>query len=422
MATGNLSTQQMRTLLALVLQSDKPGIVNLLNLNGVDVGMDSTDKTITIAFLKAIKDSATFRAQTVSYLENWVNQNRQNFLGRPHVGFLGNPHVGSRSKYQGFVTRKIPLRGGQQTPIGKFSFVDDPPKNAVRGGKPAPMGKFAFIDDMAAHPNPRSSRTVMVPRFNSFVEQPRDIIDFVQQPDASVLGFGSDSKKAVHIKRNFVEQPRDIIDFVNQPQDIMAYSGAPKKMRGGFLREDGPTVIFNSDTGDNSDDGSTLSDAPPQAFNPSSMGLANPNPGYSGVGTVTGPSQVTLQQASATPAQVAAAQQATGVTPTTASSSSSGSFLGGLFSSGNVSKLLTTGLNAYSTGLTNSANQTSEQNALALEQYKLAEAQQAGINASTSTWPAWATVAIAVVAIGSIALVVSKMRKAGRARAAAAGK
>lgn len=461
-----LTVDQMRSLLALVMASDRNGVINLLQLNGIDVGTNSTNKTITIAFIKAIKDSESFREQTTAYLENWINTQKQNFLGKKNSKGGQQPPIGHFYDGINFLGHHKNSKGGQQPPVGHLTddvenFIGDKPK-AVKlfGGQQTPVGKFTG--------NFNCDGT------QDFVKQPRDIMDFVSDPHSAmdfVSQTGSDKlhfvdnskmldlvnlkkkKKAkaskqvaynpssnphtgdemfigdirepVAIKRNFVNQPRDLMDFVNQPQDLMNYAGSPRKMQGGFLKAIGDADDPNSPGYYGSDpiDGS---DGP--IANPINIGgIAIENPDTTPIVTTISPSTapITLAQVTMTPAQVAAANQqaqAQGITPTsTTTPAASTSFLGGLFSASNVSSILKTGLNAYSTNLTASANATSEQNALALEQYKLAQAQQAGVNASISTWPAWATVVIAVAALGGIVLVVRKMNKNRKAKAAAAG-
>lgn len=112
---------------------------------------------------------------------------------------------------------------------------------------------------------------------------------------------------------------------------------------------------------DNSDNSASVTPFAPL----SSIGLAN-----TGVGA-------SEQSPSLNPNAVSSTVKA----PT--SSSSTGSFwdtLGSIFSPKVIQTGITTGLQAYSTNLTAKANQTSEQNALSIEQAKLAQAQLAAQN------------------------------------------
>lgn len=86
-----------------------------------------------------------------------------------------------------------------------------------------------------------------------------------------------------------------------------------------------------------------------------------------------------------TPVAVSAPTAAAAPAAAAASTASSGSFwssLGQVFTPKVIQAGITTGLQAYSTQLTASANNTSEQNALALENTKLAEAQLAATTGS----------------------------------------
>lgn len=102
--------------------------------------------------------------------------------------------------------------------------------------------------------------------------------------------------------------------------------------------------------------------------------------------------------------------------PSSSSSSSSGSFwdsLGSIFSPKVIQTGITTGLQAYSTNLTAKANQTSEQNALAIEQAKLAQSQLAAQNPTglSTTW----IVVLALLGVGGLiaaaAIIAHKKKK-----------
>lgn len=116
--------------------------------------------------------------------------------------------------------------------------------------------------------------------------------------------------------------------------------------------------------------------------------------------------------ASSNPNAVAQSMAATG-----SSGSGGGLFsaLGSIFTPKVLQQGVTTGLQAYSTSLTAAANKTSEQNALQLEQLKLAQAQVAAQAPSSGLSTGWKIAiggTIAAIVIIGVAVFVRKKRRA----------
>lgn len=89
-----LPKKQMDVLLADMLQNDMAGIRGLLTNNGIIDVSSFSDKDTKLAFLKAIKDSASFRSDLANYLTAKV-QGKQNFIRQPMaMDFVDQPKLG----------------------------------------------------------------------------------------------------------------------------------------------------------------------------------------------------------------------------------------------------------------------------------------------------------------------------------------
>lgn len=71
------SLDNIRQLLAVYLNDNIKAAISLLNVNGVDIPGSAPKSTVTVAFLKAITDSAQFRNQASTALTNYVQSMNQ---------------------------------------------------------------------------------------------------------------------------------------------------------------------------------------------------------------------------------------------------------------------------------------------------------------------------------------------------------
>ncbi len=101
-----IPTKRMDEILAEITTKRVGDIRTLLNNNGVNAN-DYTDNQVRIAFLKALKDSATFRNNVSAYLADYVQSNHsfvsqpamQNFMENPQQNFVDQPQLGFSSTF-----------------------------------------------------------------------------------------------------------------------------------------------------------------------------------------------------------------------------------------------------------------------------------------------------------------------------------
>jgi hypothetical protein len=90
---NTIPKKQMDVVLADMMKNDLSGIRGLLVNNGISGANSFNDKDSKIAFLKAIKDSASFRNDLSTYLTNKL-QGKHNFIRQPMAqDFLDQPKL-----------------------------------------------------------------------------------------------------------------------------------------------------------------------------------------------------------------------------------------------------------------------------------------------------------------------------------------
>lgn len=91
---GNtIPKKQMDNIIAEVMQNHVADIRGLLTFNGVVDASGFGDDDTRIAFLKAMKDSASFRTDLAGYMSNLV-QTKASFVGQPQLDYVAEPMAG----------------------------------------------------------------------------------------------------------------------------------------------------------------------------------------------------------------------------------------------------------------------------------------------------------------------------------------
>lgn len=85
---NQLSSKSMDQILADVMQNNTADLRALLTNNGVINASSLSDDDVRLAFLKAIKDSASFRSDLSSYLADLV-QSKASFVNQPQLNCTG---------------------------------------------------------------------------------------------------------------------------------------------------------------------------------------------------------------------------------------------------------------------------------------------------------------------------------------------
>lgn len=118
----------------------KNNAVQLLQVNGVNINNDATQAAVQTAFLTALANSDSFRAQAAVAIARYENSKQMNFGGQqPPVGKLKGTYQSSfETKSYGF--------GGQQTPAGHFQSDFDP-RATLRFTGPGATDFLNSIDD-----------------------------------------------------------------------------------------------------------------------------------------------------------------------------------------------------------------------------------------------------------------------------------
>lgn len=88
----NLSKTKMDEIIAHVMSNNISDIRSLLTNNGIVDAGSLNDSDTQIAFLKAIKDSASFRNDFSDYLATMV-QGQSNFVQQPNMPFVNQPNM-----------------------------------------------------------------------------------------------------------------------------------------------------------------------------------------------------------------------------------------------------------------------------------------------------------------------------------------
>lgn len=83
MADQTIPQKRMDELTAYVMQKRLDEVRQLLSKNGVENAYELSNKDAQLAFLKAIKDSATFRTSLADYLTEFLKESTKNFVDQP---------------------------------------------------------------------------------------------------------------------------------------------------------------------------------------------------------------------------------------------------------------------------------------------------------------------------------------------------
>ena len=139
---AQLTTAQVRLMLAKVLNNNQADMVSLLEASGVSVPAGTSPKDMQIMFLQQLMASPQFRADVGQYLHNGISgkhpfvglsKRRKNFVDQPQLGFALQPGAGTMD----FVSQPAGLDFVSQP--SAMSFVSQPAEMAFVS-QPSAMG------------------------------------------------------------------------------------------------------------------------------------------------------------------------------------------------------------------------------------------------------------------------------------------
>lgn len=330
--------------------------VQLLNLNGVNVTMQTPLKDLQIAFLKAIKDSDSFREQASQAMFAYMQAVKQKVEGDPKYHNLVEwswwpPGVTIRPDHPA-----PPAQGGRP------STPPPPPKNA-------PKSFHRFAGELGTTGN-----TFYPVGFLGTTKPP--------PPPPKTKGFAGEPGTTGN-----TIYPGGFLGTVPPPP--------PKKKHfdGGYNATGGTDSVDYTDTADSYN----------AAFSPVTTAIAPIN-------------MPTINSNSVSSSLLPQSGVAASGSSSSGSSSSSGGLLGSLI--GLIPSVIKTGLNVVSTQATSKANQSSEQSAI-LYQQQVVAAEQAKAQAAAATGMStggkvlmWTAIIAGLAGITFIAVKIAKRKRA----------